>query len=74
MQVRQDRRANVPTPTALVGADAQRGVALGVLNIGEALGDGHTQVGHRHVILQIDVLALFLVRGAWRTQIRLHPW
>jgi hypothetical protein len=58
----------------LVGADAQRGVALGVLNMGKPLGNGHTQVSHRHVILQIDVLALFLVRGAWRTQLRLHTW
>ena len=72
-QFRQDGCTQDTPRTTLVGADSQRGVALGMLDIGEALRDGHPQVGNRHVVLQIEILPFFILRQTRNPMENLHP-
>ena len=52
---------------ALVGRHAEGGVALGVLDRLVALALGQFEVGHRHVILEIDeMLVAFIVFAGGR--------
>ncbi len=58
LQFGEHGRAGHGTAAALLGADAERRVALHVFDVAEAFRQRHAQVGHRDIVLQVDELAL----------------
>ena len=53
-RVRQDRQTVDVGQLALIGRHAERGVALGVLDALEPLAGGQLDVGHLHVVLEVE--------------------
>ena len=66
-RARDDRDAVDVAGLALIGAEAERGVALDVLDRLEALAHGLLDAGGRHVVLEVDEL---LGRAARRLDVR----